>query len=124
MSDTVALIYLDGTYAGKNCEFGDDNVEWKAANLHAMMLRRGDQPATICELGCGAGGIRLELQKLRPEVIEFHGYEPMPEAFAVCSQRQNDKLKFFHQTLGPDFSGKKYDALLMFDVFEHIEDYL
>lgn len=124
MSDSVASIYLDGTYAGKNNLFGDDNAAWKAANVHAMMTRRSHLPTRLCELGCGGGGILLELQKLRPEVLEIHGYEPMPEAYEVCKSRQNETLKFFNQTLGPDFQGVRYHAMLMFDVFEHIEDYL
>lgn len=124
MKDTVASMYLDGTYAKQNAEFGDDNALWKAKNICSMLDQHQQKLNRICELGCGGGGILLEIAKMRPDINELHGYEPMPEAFAVCATRENDKIKFFPHTLGPDTRVERYDALIMSDVFEHIEDYL
>lgn len=123
-SKFLAETYADGSYAAKNGQFGDDTASWKAANILAMMQARQHHPQTIGELGCGGGKILVELAKHLSNTREFHGYEPMPEAFAVCQSRATDKIQFFPQSLDATSASKHYDTLLMIDVFEHVEDYL
>ena len=124
MNETIAPIYLDGTYAAQNAGFGDDNAAWKAGYVVEMLRRRGIVPKTICEVGCGGGGILLELSKLLPTDVTFTGYEPMPEAFQVCSQRATDRISFINESPTGVVPLEKFDVVLCLDVFEHVEDYL
>lgn len=122
MKDTVADIYKDGRYAANNPGCGEENAGWKAQQVIRMMEKAGLQPQTVCEIGCGSGGILESLhRRLSPE-ISFTGVEPMPEAFAKCSAKSRERLAFRHCTAG-DIT-EVFDLVLLLDVFEHVEDYL
>lgn len=121
---SVSSIYLDGTYAARNSSFGDDNASWKAANVKKMLDLAGWQPQRLCEIGCGGGGILLELAKLLPDSVHFTGYEPMPEAFKVCSSRASERFRFLNESPAGQSPDQPFDVALCLDVFEHVEDYI
>lgn len=121
--DSVASIYLDGTYAAKNSSFGDDNAAWKAASVRRMLAAQGWSAARVCEIGCGGGGILVELSKQMPDT-QFTGYEPMPEAYAVCRTRAGGRLEFLHESPAGKVPETPFDVALCLDVFEHVEDYM
>jgi SAM-dependent methyltransferase len=78
------------------------------------------KPRTICEIGCGAGGILAELQKTLPGHIAFTGYDISPQAHALSEQFSNPNCQFI---LGDAFAdSSQYDLVLVMDVIEHIED--
>jgi SAM-dependent methyltransferase len=120
--DFVAKTYQDGSYAARNATFGDDTAAWKAENAVRMMALSGLKPARICEIGCGGGGILRRLRELLPET-ELTGYEPMPEAYAYAKERENERLKVKQSGIETIEPGA-HDLALMFDVFEHVEDYI
>ena len=75
---------------------------------------------TICELGCGAGGVLAMLQRALPPGVAFTGYEISPQAYSLCSQFVNPKLNYI---LGDAFADNRtYDLALVIDVVEHVED--
>ncbi len=117
----VASIYLDGTYAGHNQQFGDDNASWKAGFIQALLADRGVRPETVCEVGCGGGGILVELAERLPEARELVGFEPMPEAFAQAEGRTSERLRFVNGSY-EEHRGDPFDLALCIDVFEHVED--
>jgi tRNA G46 methylase TrmB len=57
-------------------------------NNHNLMLQ------TICEVGCGAGEILRQLQANMAEDCTFVGYEISPQAFELCKERANKRLRF------------------------------
>ena len=122
--NSVAPIYLDGTYAAQNAHFGDDNAAWKAGNVKRMLDLMKWPAQRICEIGCGGGGILMELGKLLPDSVRFTGYEPMPEAFAVCRTRASERFAFFHESPAGSTPADPFDVALCLDVFEHVEDYM
>lgn len=124
MRSTISPIYLDGTYASINRSFGDDNAAWKASNVRRMLERLKSAPSTVCEVGCGGGGILLELSGTMPPETQFTGYEPMPEAFAICKQRARDRLTFINASPAGFIPETPFDLVLCLDVFEHVEDYI
>lgn len=118
---SVSDIYLDGSYAGKNPTFGDDNAEWKVSNALEACRRFNLPHRTIAEVGCGAGAIiRGVAGALGAESAV--GYEPMPQAYAIAKERETEILRFLPETIGPATEAH-YDLMLCFDVFEHVEDY-
>jgi SAM-dependent methyltransferase len=74
----------------------------------------------VCEIGCGAGGILVELRKTLPEGTRFTGYEISPQAHAMSLQFSNERIRF---VLGSAFDdAEHYDLALVMDVIEHVED--
>jgi cyclopropane fatty-acyl-phospholipid synthase-like methyltransferase len=72
-------------------------------------------------VGCGAGEILTQLADALNQVESFTGYEISPQAFVLCQQRANDRVRF---RFGDAFQDKEvFDLLLAIDVVEHVEDY-
>jgi cyclopropane fatty-acyl-phospholipid synthase-like methyltransferase len=116
-------IYTDGSYLAKTA--GTWHVEdspFKARWIASMLARHVQvKPNTICEIGCGAGGILAELQRMLPDHVTFTGYDISPQAHALSAQFSNSRCKFM---LGDAFAdSSQYDLVLVMDVIEHVEDY-
>src|ERR1700730_310641 len=116
-------IYTDGSYLAKTG--GTWHVEdspFKARWIASMLARHVEvKPNTICEIGCGAGGILAELQKTFPDHITFTGYDISPQAHALSARFSNPRCQFI---LGDAFADhSQYDLVLVMDVIEHVDDY-
>ncbi len=114
-------IYESGEYLQKNPHWHAADSPWKAAQILKMIRRQELNPATVCEVGCGAGEI---LNHLHAELsgTKFFGYEVSPQAFAICSAKSKDRLQFFLGDLLE--TDERFDLLLCIDVFEHVPNYL
>jgi SAM-dependent methyltransferase len=114
-------IYTDGTYLTNNPDWHADDSAWKAGHIATMLERHGIVPATVCEIGCGAGEILRELSTRLAPGTRFIGYDISPNAYALCSRKANDELSFH---LGdPLEEPVHFDVAMAIDVFEHVEDY-
>jgi SAM-dependent methyltransferase len=116
-------IYTDGSYLAKTggtWHLGDS--PFKARQISSMLARHPEVKfTTICEIGCGAGGILAELQKVSGGEVAFTGYDISPQAHAISAQFSNPRCRFM---LGDAFAdSSKYDLILVMDVIEHVEDY-
>jgi cyclopropane fatty-acyl-phospholipid synthase-like methyltransferase len=116
-------LYIDGRYDALHPTWHAEDSAWKAQHVLAMMLHNGLQPAKVCEIGCGAGGILRSLQGELPANCDFVGYEISPQAYARCAKHAN---KHLHFVLGDYFAHapQDTDVLLCMDVIEHVDDYL
>ena len=115
-------IYTDGSYISKSSgTWHLEDSPFKARWIMQMLAKHPDfSPTTVCEIGCGAGGILAELQKTFPEGSRFTGYEISPQAHAMSLQFSNAKVRF---VLGSAFDdSERYDLALVMDVVEHVED--
>jgi SAM-dependent methyltransferase len=113
-------IYISGEYLGRHPGWHADDSAWKAAQIMKMIGRNRLSLRSVSEVGCGAGEILRNLQaKLSPDCV-LHGYDISPQAFALCQGKENAMLKYFCE----DFlsTGARYDACLVVDVIEHIEN--
>jgi SAM-dependent methyltransferase len=115
-------IYADGTYSsltGGTWHLEDSPL--KAQWIMRMLAKHPEfQPKTVCEIGCGAGGILAELQKAMPKENEFTGYEISPQAHQLNQRFANEKCNF---VLGSAFEDPQtFDLALVMDVIEHVED--
>src|ERR1019366_10254694 len=88
LSIPVAETYTDGSYAAVTG--GTWHVEdsaFKAGQVLRMLRRHPNlKPGSICDIGCGAGGVLAELDRKLDSVSRFQGYEVSPQAHAL-SQR-------------------------------------
>lgn len=121
MNEAPRIRYTDGEYLLANPTWHEEDSPWKAKQIMAMAHRNDLQPRSICEVGCGAGGILEALHTLMPENISFVGYDISPQACAKAKEKEIERLTFHERDLLED--DDFYDLLLIIDVLEHIEDY-
>jgi len=114
--------YTQGDYLTKNPSWHVEDSPWKAEQIVRMMRRNRLTPKTICEVGCGAGEILRQLQQRLDKECLFWGYEISPQAFALCKQRANERLRFEPRDILQD-KDAFFDLLLLIDLIEHLEDY-
>jgi SAM-dependent methyltransferase len=119
----VTSIYIDGRYEQLHPTWHAEDSHWKGQQVLAMLRKNALQPATICEIGCGAGGILRSLRANLRHRCNLVGYEISPQAYLRCMDRPHDGVDF---VLG-DFLEEPVmdiDLLLCMDVVEHVGDYL
>jgi len=116
-------IYQTGEYVAKNPTYHVEDSAWKADEVLKLIRKQSLTPQTVCEVGCGAGEILRQLQLSLNADTQFFGYEISPQAFALCRERENERLHFLCEDLIAAET-RRFDLLLCLDVFEHVEDYL
>jgi hypothetical protein len=117
----MTSIYLDKTYLQANPSWHEEDSPWKAEKIAAMIQANGLVPATVAEIGCGAGGILAALHRKLPRTTVFNGYEIAPTAFERAKAKEGERLCYYNQDLLSDDSS--FDLLLVIDVLEHIPNY-
>lgn len=118
----TAQRYTDGQYFDDNPTWHVEDSPWKAEHVHQMIVRNGLEPASVCEVGCGAGEVLVQLQNRLPDHCLLSGYDISPQAYELASRRANERLRFFQADLlaEPDAF---FDLVLVVDLLEHLEDY-
>jgi SAM-dependent methyltransferase len=114
--------YTDGTYFASNPDWGRTEAAWKSERILEILRDHQLTPGSICEVGCGSGNVLAHLSRTLP-ATQMVGYDISPQAARFwCDYQETDgKLNFylgdFHQ-----LNKKKFDLLLICDVFEHLRD--
>ncbi len=116
-----ATIYTDGTYLARNASWHAEDSPWKARQIERILARNGLTPASVCEVGCGAGDVLKQLSRALPGAT-FDGYEVSPQAFELCRGREDERVHYHLKDLLAEEAC--FDCLLCIDVIEHVEDYL
>jgi hypothetical protein len=68
-----ADIYRDGTYLETFPTWHGEDSVWKAQQIKKILEKNALTPATICEVGCGAGEILKQLSAQLDSGIKFTG---------------------------------------------------
>jgi len=118
----MASIYVSGEYLDCTKTWHTEDSAWKAQHILQAINTCRLQPATVWEVGCGAGEVLNQLHHLLPSNVSFVGYEISPQAYELCLQRQTDRLVFRNEDL-PVALSRQADLLLAIDVLEHVPDY-
>ena len=119
----MTKIYEDGTYYENNPNWHEEDSPWNAKQIDKIIKANSLMPEKICEVGCGAGQILVELSKKFNDKTQFFGYEISPQAYEICSKKSNDNLIFEFSNLLEE-TEVFFDIVMAIDVFEHVEDYL
>lgn len=114
--------YLDGEYLAKNPGWHAEEASWKARLILSMLQQNHLAPKTICDVGCGTGGVLEHLQKSLDKECTFWGYDISPQALQLAKSRANERLHFQLIDSGEE-KEKLFDLILALDVIEHVEDY-
>lgn len=117
-------IYSNEKYLKNNKSWHVEDSPWKARQIFQLITKNKIQldKSTICEVGCGAGEILVQLSALINQECKFTGYDISPQLNVFWKERTTEKIEFICQ----DFltSGENYDILMFIDLIEHLEDYL
>jgi hypothetical protein len=115
-------LYTSGDYLKLNPGWHVEESPWKAKQVMRMMMKNNLAPATICEVGCGAGEILNQLQEQMDDSCLFWGYDISPQAFELSKSRANERLLFKLADIRQE-KDAFFDVMLVMDVIEHLEDY-
>ena len=114
--------YTSGSYLETHPDWHVEDSAWKADQVKAMLDRHGLAPRTVCEVGCGAGEVLRQLRDRLDPATSFVGYEISPQAYELASGRATDRLRFVLGDLAAEPDDVAFEALLILDVIEHLED--
>lgn len=118
--DPVTRRYTEGDYAQQNPDWDSGDSPWKAQQVLGLLARYGLSPASVVEVGCGAGGVLSALRAHWPQA-RLQGFDIAPGLPALWSRRQADGIQF---TLG-DYLAEdrpRPELTLVLDVLEHLGD--
>jgi len=113
--------YQTGQYLAANPSWHEEDSDWKAAKIFALLQRAGAAgPGSVAEVGCGTGGVLRALQALLPATTLLCGYDVAPAAVERARRHANQRLSFYCEDIAR--AGRRFDLLLCIDVFEHVEN--
>lgn len=112
----------NGDYLQANPTWHVEDSPWKARQISRMLQRNGINVKMVAEIGCGAGEILNQLHMMMPDDVIFSGFDISSDAVSLAKTREKDRLTFTQENFLE--STKRFDLLLMIDVFEHVDDYL
>lgn len=118
----VQSIYLNGEYLTRNPRWHLEESAWKAVQIRRMLQKNRIAPATVCDVGCGAGEVLRRLQQNLSDECKLYGYDISPQAIDLARSRANERLHFCLSDLC-SVDGAWFDLILALDVIEHVEDY-
>lgn len=116
-------IYRDGTYLSQNPDWHEGDSAWKARQIVDLLEGTAIDFGSVCEIGCGAGEILVQLSHHYGGKVEFDGYEISPQAHELCRPKATANVRFHLQDLLA-VADARFDLVMAIDVFEHVEDYL
>lgn len=112
--------YLTNDYLRFNPSWDIEDSAWKAEFVVKILKSIKFVPSSICDVGCGAGGVLASLRSSYPQADLF-GFDIAPDLARFWSQHKPLNILF---QVGEFFklNSKKYDLLLALDVVEHLND--
>ena len=113
--------YQDGTQLGLTPDWFESDAAWKAHRVREMMRKNALEPASICDLGCGTGGVLDHLSRTLPTGTELVGSDMSSQAIALAPADRRQRITFVNEPA--ECAGGGYDLMLVLDVVEHVEDY-
>lgn len=119
---TFTDLYTRGDYGEKNPNWHVEESPWKAEQIVLMLRKHAITPATICDVGCGAGEVLKQLQDHIGIACDLTGYDISPQAIELAARRANNLLHFKLADIQEE-EGTHFDLVLVLDVLEHVEDY-
>ena len=114
--------YIDGTYDAKTGgTWHQEDSPFKARQVLRMLRRHPEVPLrSICDIGCGAGGVLAALEQKLDDVTRLVGYDVSPQAHYLSARHENRRCAY---VLGDPFADHLvFNLALILDVVEHVED--
>ena len=113
--------YVDGTYRESNPDWHDEDAPWKSQRIADFLRDQGVAPRSVCDIGCGAGGVLAGLAERLPEAT-LVGYDISPQAVELARRlHPGVEVRLGEAENQP---AEPFDLVMLIDVVEHVDDYL
>lgn len=112
--------YLTSDYLAENPSWDSEDSPWKAKKVADILRSNNLSPSSICEVGCGAGGVLASLRANFPD-IRLVGFDIAPDASCFWTKHAHAKIDF-HGKDFLEFNQEHYQLILVLDVIEHVSD--
>jgi len=117
-NDFITKRYIENDYVIQNPDWDIKDSPWKALKVMTLLRKHNIKPKTICEVGCGAGGVLGAIQ-LEFKNAKLTGFDIAPQAEHFWDKLREAGIDL---CVGDFFETNKqnYDVLLLLDVLEHV----
>jgi hypothetical protein len=112
-------LYTNGRYLEQNPAWDREDSPWKADQVEGILRLNRIEPGSICEVGCGAGGVLAALRLRYPD-NEMAGYDISPHAAHFWQHHAGLNIDFQVGDFLADVDC--FDTILLLDVLEHLAD--
>ncbi len=112
--------YLTNDYLKSNPTWDIEDSVWKSEFVVSILNSIEFTPGSICDVGCGAGGVLAALRGSYP-YASFFGFDIAPDAARFWPQHKALNISF-HVGDFLTLNSRQYDILLVLDVIEHLSD--
>lgn len=119
-SNVIEKRYSDGAYLNANPAWDMADSAWKATLVKAALGTLQVAPRSVCEIGCGAGGVLRELRKVY-SFCSFTGYDIAEDVRRFWVNSDSEGIEF-HVGDFISENSNHYDCILLLDVIEHLAD--
>lgn len=117
----VADIYNDQTYLDNNPTWHEEDSFFKASKIIALLKKNNIEFETVCDVGCGAGEILIQLHKEFPSLKKLTGLEISNDIFSIAKAKETGTIYFELKDIKD--VDENFDLTLVIDVIEHLENY-
>ncbi len=111
--------YVGDRYLRQNPAWDREDAPWKAGKVEEILRRAAIEPGSICEVGCGAGGVLAALRTVYPD-NRMAGYDISPHAAPFWQHHADLNIDFQVGDFLTDVDC--FDTILLLDVLEHVAD--
>ena len=115
-------LYVSGRYLELNPTWHVEQSGWKADHVYKMLHLLGVVPKSICDVGCGAGGVLRRLRDHYPE-CQLTGFDISPQAIKIARDLVESSIDVRVGNATTEIVDQHFDVALALDVFEHVEDF-
>ena len=126
--EKLSQLYRSSEYTERNPDYHAKDSPFKWNNFQKCLKNASKNKKialnsirSVCEVGCGAGGILFCLKNsgILPSLNRVEGWDINPSAIKIAKNKHPD-LDFFCDDVFS--SGNHYDLMICADVFEHVEN--
>ncbi len=105
---------------------GTASLDWKSSTSFRLRqalatLTELKAGAKVLEIGCGAGQFIRAIKKNRPD-LECYGCDISQNALEAAKQANDGVIYNLSEQKGTSYASGFFDAVLIFDVLEHVDD--
>lgn len=119
----MSNIYKDHTYLKNNPGWHEGDAEYKSGEILRLLSRNQIDFKSVCDIGCGSGGILVRLAAQFNETVQLVGFDISDDAISIARKKEDRRVRFEQKDITEASQQHSFDLLLVIDVIEHLDNY-